>query len=80
MSAATLDSPMPNLTKIEKLLNDSAYRELIEISASFNTRLCLERKLRLPFIDNQTGVAQNHSMLYMDQSQVRKNNTKNLQS
>lgn len=63
-------SPMPNLTKIEKLLNDSAYRELIEISASFNTRLCLERKLRLPFaIDNQTGVAQRHSNLYMNQRQ-----------
>ena len=60
---------LPNLMKIEKLLNDSSYSELIEISANFNTRLCVERKLRMPFLDPQTGVAQNHSNLFMKKKQ-----------
>lgn len=60
---------MPNLIKIEKLLNDSSYSELIEISANFNTRLCVERKLRMPFLDPQTGVAQKHSNLHKDKKQ-----------
>lgn len=58
-----------NSKSIEKLLNDSAYTELIEISANFNTRLCLERKLRMPFLDPQTGVAQRNSNLYMRRTQ-----------
>lgn len=37
-----------NLEKIEKFLNDSAYREVIENSENYNTRLCLQRRLRLP--------------------------------
>lgn len=56
---------MPNLQKIENYMRDSTYRETLEVSASFNTRLCLERRMRLPFFDSQTGVAQNHSTLYM---------------
>jgi zinc finger protein ubi-d4 len=60
---------MPNIMKIEKLLSDSAYSELIEFSANFNTRLCVERKLRMPFLDPQTGVAQKHSNLYMKRTQ-----------
>lgn len=48
----------PNLEKIENFINDSTYRETIEYSANFNTRLCTERRLRLPFLDPQTGVAQ----------------------
>lgn len=60
---------MSNIKNIEKLLNDSAYRELIEISANFNTRLCLERKLRMPFLDPQTGIAQRNSNLYMRKTQ-----------
>ena len=59
----------PNLAKIEKMLNDSSYRELIEFSSTFNTRLGLERKLRMPFLDPQTGVAQKHSNLFMKKSQ-----------
>lgn len=58
-----------NCKNIEKLLNDSAYRELIEISANFNTRLCVERKLRMPFHDPQTGVAQRSSNLFMKRTQ-----------
>lgn len=60
---------LPNISKIEKLLNDSSYRESIEISTNFNTRLQIERKQRMPFLDPQTGVAQNHSNLYMKKSQ-----------
>lgn len=37
-----------NLEKIEKFLNDSAYREVIENSENYNTRLCIERRLRIP--------------------------------
>lgn len=66
---AELDIKMTNILQIEKMLNDSSYRELIEFSSNFNTRLCLERKLRLPFIDPQTGVAQRHSTLHLKKSQ-----------
>lgn len=52
---------MPNLQKIEKFMRDSSYRETLELSASFNTRLCVDRRMRLPFFDSQTGVAQNHN-------------------
>jgi zinc finger protein ubi-d4 len=68
-SAPEVTTSMPNILKIEKLLHDSAYSELIEISANFNTRLCVERKLRMPFLDPQTGVAQKHSNLYMKKAQ-----------
>ncbi|KAL0109702.1 hypothetical protein PUN28_014615 [Cardiocondyla obscurior] len=54
-----------NLSKIESFLNDTAYREAIENSSSYNSQLCRERRLRMPFLDSQTGVAQNHSALFM---------------
>ncbi|XP_014609115.1 PREDICTED: zinc finger protein ubi-d4-like isoform X1 [Polistes canadensis] len=54
-----------NLIKIESFLNDTAYREAIENSSNYNSRLCRERRLRMPFLDSQTGVAQNHSTLFM---------------
>ncbi|XP_025836788.1 zinc finger protein ubi-d4 B-like [Agrilus planipennis] len=60
---------LSNLEKIESFLNDPAYKEMIENSANYNTRLCIERRLRLPFLDNQTGVAQNHSNLYLPKRQ-----------
>lgn len=50
-------------------MKDPAYLEAIESSANFNTRLCIERRLRLPFLDSQTGVAQNHSNLFMHKRQ-----------
>lgn len=58
-----------NLEKIENFLNDSAYREVIENSENYNTRLCIERRLRMPFLDPQTGVAQNHCTLFMKRKQ-----------
>lgn len=39
-------------------MNDPVYKEAVENSSSYNERLVKERKLRLPFIDAQTGVAQ----------------------
>lgn len=53
-----------SLEKIESFLNDTAYKEAIENSETFNTRLCIERRLRMPFLDPQTGVAQYHSSLF----------------
>lgn len=50
-------------------LNDPSYKEALENSVNYNMRLCIERRLRLPFIDTQTGVAQNHSQLYMHRRQ-----------
>lgn len=44
-----------NLDKIESFFNDqAAYKEMLENSETYNTRLCIERRLRLPFIDLQT--------------------------
>ncbi|XP_014285441.1 zinc finger protein ubi-d4 B isoform X3 [Halyomorpha halys] len=53
------------LSRIESFMNDTSYREAIENSANYNTRLCIERRMRMPFLDSQTGVAQNHSSLFM---------------
>lgn len=52
-----------NLEKIESFLNDSAYKEMLENSETYNTRLCIERRLRMPFLDPQTGVAQTNCAL-----------------
>lgn len=60
---------IPNLSKIEAFLNDTAYRELLENSETYNTRLCIERRLRMPFLDQQTGVAQTHCALFMKRRQ-----------
>jgi zinc finger protein ubi-d4 len=60
---------MTNVLKIENFLNDQSYSDLIEYSANFNARLCIERRLRMPFLDPQTGVAQKHSNLFMKSSQ-----------
>lgn len=46
-------------------LSEQYYREALENVASYNSRLCSERRQRLPFLDSQTGVAQNHSNLWI---------------
>lgn len=56
---------IPNLSKIETFFNDTTYRELLENSENYNTRLCIERRLRMPFLDQQTGVAQTNCALFM---------------
>lgn len=68
-SPADLNIKMTNLLKIENFINDQSYSELIEYSANFNAKLCIERRLRMPFLDPQTGVAQKHSNLYFKKSQ-----------
>ncbi|CAH1132657.1 unnamed protein product [Ceutorhynchus assimilis] len=66
---STPNNSQTNLEKIETFMNDTAYKEILESSVNFNTRLCIERRLRLPFIDTQTGVAQNHCSLFMHKRQ-----------
>lgn len=39
-------------------LHDPSYKEIIENSSTFNSRLCAERRMRMPFIDTQTGKLQ----------------------
>jgi len=53
------------IEKLKNALNDSSYRETIESSSNYNNRLVVERKTRIPFIDSQTGVAQNDCYLWM---------------
>ncbi|CAG9860981.1 unnamed protein product [Phyllotreta striolata] len=65
----TNSSNRSSLEKIESFINEAAYKEALENSSNYNTRLNIERRLRLPFIDTQTGVAQNHSSLFMDRRQ-----------
>lgn len=62
-AAAGLVVERTNLERIEGFFKSSSYRESLEMSASFNSRLTLERKLRLPFLDPQTGVAQRNCSL-----------------
>lgn len=40
------------------------YKEALENASNFNSRMMSERKLRLPFLDSQTGVAQNNCFLW----------------
>ncbi|KAH8265684.1 hypothetical protein KR026_001191 [Drosophila bipectinata] len=59
-----------NFEKIQSFLNDKEkYKEILENSENFNTRLCIERRLRMPFLDPQTGVAQTHCALFMKKKQ-----------
>lgn len=56
-SAKIYNSNVPSNVKFIdfSFLNDTAYREAIENSSNYNTRLCRERRLRMPFLDSQTG-------------------------
>ncbi|XP_043064360.1 zinc finger protein DPF3 isoform X2 [Drosophila ficusphila] len=66
----TLVVNIGNFEKIQTFLNDNEkYKELLENSENFNTRLCIERRLRMPFLDPQTGVAQTHCSLFMKKKQ-----------
>ncbi|MGH0117888.1 UNVERIFIED_CONTAM: hypothetical protein FKN15_003919 [Acipenser sinensis] len=49
-------------------LGEEFYREAIEHCRSYNARLCAERSMRLPFLDSQTGVAQNNCYIWMEKS------------
>ncbi|XP_070578974.1 zinc finger protein ubi-d4-like [Ptychodera flava] len=41
------------------------YKEALDNTSHFNTRLTIERKLRLPFLDTHTGIAQNNCYIWM---------------
>ncbi|XP_043930599.1 zinc finger protein DPF3 isoform X2 [Protopterus annectens] len=49
-----------------KTLGDQFYKEAIEHCRNYNSRLCAERSVRLPFLDSQTGVAQNNCYIWME--------------
>ena len=52
--------------------SDKTYEEALEASAKFNKQLTGERKMRIPFIDSQTRVAQSNSLLwYMEYQRAR---------
>ncbi|XP_064604045.1 zinc finger protein ubi-d4 B-like [Liolophura sinensis] len=55
-----------NITSLKRSMGNSEqfYKEATEQTANFNTRMSIERKMRLPFLDSQTGVAQNHTNLW----------------
>ncbi|XP_052262041.1 zinc finger protein DPF3-like isoform X2 [Dreissena polymorpha] len=44
--------------------SETVYLDAVEAAASFNLRLKNDRKMRLPFLDSQTGVAQSHTDLW----------------
>ncbi|UXI16903.1 coiled-coil domain-containing protein 97 [Sarcoptes scabiei] len=52
------------VTRLKNYMNDPVYKEAVENSSSYNERLVKERKLRLPFIDAQTGVAQSDCYIW----------------
>ncbi|KAI5090865.1 zinc finger protein DPF3 [Silurus meridionalis] len=47
-------------------LGDQFYKDAIEHCRSYNARLCAERTVRMPFLDSQTGVAQNNCYIWME--------------
>ena len=69
MSTALDPVDVSNRERIESFFNTSSYRESLEVSATFNTKLSVERRQRLPFLDPQTGVAQSHCALYVKPKQ-----------
>ncbi|XP_075169922.1 double PHD fingers d4 [Haematobia irritans] len=70
MSAPEIEvSNITNFEKIQNFINDTAYKEILENSENYNTRLCIERRLRMPFLDQMTGVAQTHCALFVKQKQ-----------
>ena len=44
-----------SVTSLERFLGTSRYQQLAESTMSFNRRLNEERKMRIPYIDGQTG-------------------------
>ncbi|XP_049613434.1 zinc finger protein DPF3 isoform X2 [Syngnathus scovelli] len=52
-----------------KSLGDQFYKDAIEQCRSYNSRLRAERSVRMPFLDSQTGVAQNNCYIWMEKCQ-----------
>ncbi|XP_035636794.1 zinc finger protein ubi-d4-like isoform X3 [Oncorhynchus keta] len=47
-------------------LGEQYYRDAMEQCHNYNARLCAERSVRMPFLDSQTGVAQNNCYIWME--------------
>lgn len=56
------------LNGIKNFLSGTTYREVIESSSHYNNGIVGERKLRLPYLDSQTGVAQSDCCLWMNRT------------
>lgn len=57
---------VPDPVRLSHRLGDQFYKDAIEQCRSYNARLCAERSVRLPFLDSQTGVAQNNCYIWME--------------
>ncbi len=65
-----MEAPLPDLTQHLlcymrmcvscSFFADPSYKEYLENATAFNRKLNEERKMRIPYIDGQTGVAQRH--------------------
>lgn len=60
---------IPYTTILKSRGNEKLYQEAIEASSKFNKRLVNERKMRIPFFDCQTSVAQANSMIWNTEQQ-----------
>ncbi|XP_013862091.1 zinc finger protein ubi-d4 isoform X2 [Austrofundulus limnaeus] len=49
-----------------EVLGEQCYRDALEQCHNYNTRLCAERSVRMPFLDSQTGVAQSNCYIWME--------------
>jgi len=49
-----------NVKKLEKFFGTGKYKDLAVNTQSFSRKLNEERKMRIPYVDGQTGVAQKH--------------------
>jgi hypothetical protein len=68
LPAGALADSCPPAARPPRSLGEDFYREAIEHCRSYNARLCAERSLRLPFLDSQTGVAQNNCYIWMEKT------------
>jgi len=55
-----IDVNAESVKKLEKFLGTGKYKDLAVNTQSFSRKLNEERKMRLPYVDGQTGVAQKH--------------------
>ncbi|CAB4068328.1 DPF2 [Lepeophtheirus salmonis] len=62
--APEIDVNPETVKKIQKFFDDPSYKEYLENATAFNRKLNEERRMRIPYIDGQTGVAQRHYNSY----------------
>ncbi|XP_033127770.1 zinc finger protein ubi-d4-like isoform X1 [Anneissia japonica] len=52
--------------KTNKSEYEQFYKEAMDNAAQYNTRMMLERRLRLPYLDSQTGLAQSNCYIWLN--------------